>query len=65
MNLLTVVTSPYIYQCIMVQDFMTNIYIKIRKYMLMMTGVEFPQKQEVEISTIKNNNLLIQINIML
>ena len=38
---------------------------KIRKYILMMTGVEFSPNKWLERCTIQNINLLIQIDIML
>ena len=53
--------------CIMVQDFMTNIYNQkyIYIYILMMTGVVFLPNKKLERYTIQNINILIKINIML
>ena len=50
--------------CIMVQDCMTNIYHQKNKNIFMMTGVVFSPNKRLERCTIKNINLLIQIDIM-
>ena len=52
--------------CIMVQDFMRNIYHqKIRKNILMITETDFPPNKRLERSKIQSINLIIQIYIML
>ena len=60
-------TNQYFFTlCIMVQDFMKNIYHQnTGKIILMMTEVEFPQKNRLERSTIQNIKLIIRIDIML